>query len=73
MTRTLGWAIALGLVACTKGGKDDAKVLGAAPPAPNASAQELLPPPAPVPPVTDGKGFTLVYTHNMDGEIEPCG
>ena len=67
------WAIAIGLVACTSGGSDAARVEAKKPipPAPNAAAEDA--PPEPVPPVTDGKGFTLVYTHSMDGEIEPCG
>jgi hypothetical protein len=63
-----GWATAI-VLACTNG-RSEAPI----PPAPNATtAADVLPAPAHVPPVTDGRGFTLVYTHNMDGEIEPCG
>lgn len=64
-----GW-IALGLLACTSGQSEVPPI----PPAPNApSAKDLLPGPAPVPPVTGARDFTLVYTNSMDGEIEPCG
>jgi hypothetical protein len=71
MTRLAGWVTAFGLVACTKG---PSEAPTAVPPAPNAkTTADLLPGPAPVPPVTGPKDFTLVYTHNLDGEIEPCG
>ena len=70
MTRLAGWVAAFGLLACTNG-RSEAPTI---PPAPNASTTaDLLPGPAPVPPVTGPKDFTLVYTHNLDGEIEPCG
>ena len=60
----------LGFVACTNGASEAPPI----PPAPNAtSAADLLPGPTPVPPVTGPKDFTLVYTNNLDGEIEPCG
>jgi hypothetical protein len=65
-----GWALAIGFLACTKG-QNEAPAI---PPAPNAStAHDVLPGPAPVPPVTGARDFTLVYSHSMDGEIEPCG
>jgi hypothetical protein len=71
MTRLAGWVTAFGLVACTKGPSEAPTAI---PPAPNAkTTADLLPGPAPVPPVTGPKDFTLVYTHNLDGEIEPCG
>ena len=70
MTVFGGWAVAIGLLACTSGQSETTPI----PPAPNApSAKDLLPGPAPVPPVTGVRDFTLVYTNNMDGEIEPCG
>ena len=70
MTRLGGWVTALGLLACTNGPSEAPPI----PPAPNAtSAMDLLPGPASVPPVTGPDDFTLVYTHNLDGEIEPCG
>lgn len=63
-----GWALAL--LACTNGQTEPPPI----PPAPNAtSPADLLPGPAPVPPVTGVRDFTLVYTNNLDGEIEPCG
>ena len=68
MTR-LGVAV-LGLFACTNGSSEAPPI----PPAPNATtAVDLLPGPTPVPAVTGPKDFTLVYTNNLDGEIEPCG
>jgi hypothetical protein len=75
MTSLRGWALVLGLVACTNGGKDETRAVGKSPvpAAPNAAVEAAPSDAAVVPPVTDGKGFTLVYTHNMDGEIEPCG
>jgi hypothetical protein len=75
MIRLAAWGVAVGLAACTSGGKGDAgeQASKAIPPAPNASAHDLMPEPEAVPPVSDGMGFTLVYTHSMDGEIEPCG
>ena len=71
MTRVGGWATALALVACTKGASEPPPI----PPAPNAPSakDDLLPGPAPVPAATGPNDFTLVYTHNLDGEIEPCG
>jgi hypothetical protein len=70
MSRPGGWATALGLLACTNGPTEAPPI----PPAPNAqSAVDVLPGPSPVPPVTGPEDFTLVYTHNLDGEIEPCG
>ena len=69
MTRLGGW-LTLGLLACSNGPKEAPPI----PPAPNATSDaDLLPGPAPVPPVTGPKDFTLVYTNNLDGEIEPCG
>ena len=70
MSLSGGWALAIGLLACTSRQSELAQI----PPAPNAPpAKELLPGPAPVPPVTGDRDFTLVYSHSMDGEIEPCG
>ncbi len=66
------WLVAVGLLACTSGASGDTPKKPI-PPAPNASAATPPPGPEPVPAVTDGRGFTLVYTHSMDGEIEPCG
>ena len=70
MTRLRGWVAAIGLLACTNGANEAPTI----PPAPNANPGiDVLPGPAPVPPVTGPNDFTLVYTHNLDGEIEPCG
>ncbi len=70
MTRPAGWVTVLGLFACTNGASEPPPI----PPAPNANPSiDLLPGPAPVPPVTGPNDFTLVYTHSLDGEIEPCG
>ena len=69
MTRLGGW-LTLGLLACTNGKSEPPPI----PPAPNATTDVDLPAtPVPVPLVTGPKDFTLVYTHNLDGEIEPCG
>jgi len=69
VTRHAAW-LTLGLLACSNGKSEPSAI----PPAPNATTAVDLPAtPAPVPAVTGPKDFTLVYTHNLDGEIEPCG
>ena len=61
---------AIGLLACANGRSEAPPI----PPAPNASSSiDRLPGPVPVPPVEGPRDFTLVYSHNLDGEIEPCG